>query len=523
MRSTAVLFAFATLFLSCSVQAQSVMLTPSPEGVTAEYRLAAPTTRVRFADTGIVRTDWAVGSPDLTLDAGSVTGEVAVDRMRLLIRPDSTEDGRGYISLTRLGDGYVLHAPSLTLQNQTLDLDFSLPEGWTTVPQGPFDGYIYLGPESAVTARPGGALHIATAAATPVISTLFDTFDVALGFFAEQFGPLPRSPILSVTRQGTGPSPFRGDVTDSGMISVRLNGDLADSDDRDILVTAGHVAFHETSHLWNGHLAVPAEGSPWLHEGGAEYLALVGAVSTGRIDEDEAREGLAQRLNDCRGAVADRPDVATRISSGSASYACGTVIQWFADMELRRGGEPSGVVAVWRDIIDRARQGRVEYSPADLTAAVGPSSAVMTLLEGAPETRWARVDTALKSLGVGWQNRPSSQSLITATLTHLNRQACPPGASRGFSLRDGYVELGNDATCGPLAGDIAVASVEGHDVLAEAAAMFASVQDRCSRREPVTVIQRTSNAVITVPCVAALTTPVAYDLTDTPSIGLPSV
>ena len=174
---------------------------------------------------------------------------------------------------------------------------------------------------------------------------------------------------------------------------------------------------------------------------------------------------------------------------------------------------------VWAGFIERARHGHTEYSPSDFRAQIGPTSAVVTLLDGAPATRWASIDAALTSLGVRWRNRPSSPTLIAATLRHLKAQACPGGAS--FTLRDGYIEMQNGADCGPLAGTFDVGSVEGLDPISATSTMFDAVQSRCAARDLIRVMRRGATEAITVPCAAGLATPVAYDLTETPPITLP--
>lgn len=505
---------------STAAFAQTVILTPSPEGLTAEYRLGAKTERMTFAQTETVRTDWSVITPGVSLTPSDVVSTTEIDRVVLQLRPDTTEDGRGYIALTRLGEGYALYAPALTVEGQTLQLEADLPEDWTLLPDGPFDGYVYLGPISAIERRETGAVRIASGAPRPVATaTLFETFDTALAFYTQTFGPLPRRPVMSVTQQGAGPVPFRGDVTDSGMISIRFHGDIGNALDADALAQVEHFAWHETTHLWNSHLARPVEGSPWLHEGGAEYLALIGSVSVGRLDQADALAALSQNLTDCRNAVADRPDILTRISAGAAVYSCGTIIQWLADMELRGGNEPKGIVSVWADFIDRARQGQANYGPDDLKTKLGRASVVFAMLEGPAESRWSDLETALARLNVRWVNQPSNSTLVTAALRHLKRQVCPGGLS--YSLRDGAVEMENGVDCGPLAGTVTLASVEGHDPLASSALMFEAVQQRCERRESLTVTLRGSATSIAITCAAGLVTPTAYALTEAPMIALP--
>lgn len=516
----ALIVASLPLALASPSNAQTVTLKPLSEGILAEYRLDRPVSRGTFADHGTVRTDWLVASPGVVLESGTVTSRTPVRRFTLTLRPDSTEDGRGYIALTRLGEGYVLYGPGLGLEGSTLSLKFRLPAGWIAQPRALANGYLYIGPKANVTTGYDDALHVAVPRlANPLTTAVLGAFDKALAFFTGYFGHLPQRPIMSVTTTGAGPMLFRGDVTDSGMISVRLH--QADNAGADTLALATRVAFHETSHLWNSHLARPAEGSPWLHEGGAEYLALVGLASTGGVSQAEALSALSQRLSDCRTALGARTNAAGQISEGPAVYDCGTVIQWLTDMEMRRRPDISaGVVSLWADLVSRARKGQPEYSPSDFLAYAGSSSAASIFLNGAPETRWTAIDAALAAAGVTWRNSPSSESLMVAALRHLNAQACPVGASRGVSWRDGYVELGNDPTCGPLAGDIPLASIQGHDVLNDTAAMFKAVQDGCADRQAIAVMRRGSSTAINVPCKASLATPVAYQLISAPLVAL---
>jgi len=521
LAASALLVAGLPFALASPSDAQTVILKPSSEGISAEYRLDRPVARVTFADQGIVRTDWLAASPGVALEPGSVTNRTPVKRFTLTVRPDSTEDERGYIALTRLGDGYVLYGPGLRSEGSKLFLKFRLPAGWTAQPRALANGYLYIGPKANVAAGYGDALHVAVPRpASPLTTAVLGAFDKALAFFTGYFGHLPERPIMSVTHAGAGPMLFRGDVTDSGMISVRLH--QADSSGADTLALATRVAFHETSHLWNSHLARPAEGSPWLHEGGAEYLALVGLASTGGISQAEALAALSQRLSDCRTALGERVNAAERISEGPAVYDCGTVIQWLTDMEMRRRPDTSaGVVHLWADLVSRARKGQPEYGPSDFLAIAGRSSAASIFFNGAPETRWAMIDAVLATAGVSWRSSPSSESLMVAALRHLNAQACPKGASSGMSWRDSHVELGNDPACGPLAGDVPLASIQGHDVLNDTAAMFKAVQEICAKRQTITIRRRGSSAAIGVPCRASLTAPVAYQLVSAPLIAVP--
>lgn len=504
-----------------STGAQTVTLRPSPEGVTAQYDLHGYSDRLVFTDQDTIRTEWSPTTADFAIHQDGLQGSRPLDGFSIELRPDITEDGRGYIALTRLGEGYVLHAPALQLEGESLRLEVDLPDDWTLLPGPTFSGYIYLGPVAAVSRGPTGGIRIGPGNSSDTEATLFDSFDPALQFFSRVFGPLPHVPSLAITRQGSGPIPFRGDVTDSGMISIRFHGDLGEPD-ADARLQIQHFAFHETSHLWNSHLAKPLDGPRWLHEGGAEYLALIAAVSTGRLTEAQARASLSQSLTDCSTALSDRPAARERVSSGPAVYSCGAVIQWLADLELRQDfGKPDGVVSVWAEWIERARHGQVQYGPDDFQAALSPTSAVLVLLDGPPELRWRDLEAAFSRLNVRWVNRPSNSSLLSAALRHVKRQVCAGGLS--YFVKAGSVEMENGRDCGALSGTVILTAIEGRDPVASSAAMFEAVQDRCAQRQPINVTVRGAAEGVTIPCDAELVTPTAYSVVDAPAIGLPVI
>lgn len=508
--------------LPAPARAQEVILTPAADGLTAEYRLTRPETRFVFADAGVARSDWTSRSADVVLDGAAVSAGAPVDRFSLLIRPDSTEDGRGYIALARVGEGYVLYGPALTGEGRALALTAQAPRGWVLTPADAGRGYVYFGPATALRRLPSGAAGIAAPDLSPALSeAVFGAFDQAVDFYAARFGPPPKPPALSVTVQGAGPMAFRGDVTDTELISARFHGDRWTEPGADDLAEVSAFAFHETAHLWNSHFARPAEGSPWLHEGGAEYMALVGAVTQGRMTEAEARDSLSGRLTGCRRAVGSRSPAAGRMASGSAVYNCGTLIQWLADMELRRVSRaPLSVFDIWKGLIDRAAAGRPDYGPEDFRAGLAPDSAVTLLLDGPAEGRWAAIDERLTGLGVRWENRPSRQDYIVAALSHLNGQACAAGSTTGFYLREGYVQLANAETCGPLSGDVPLATIEDLNPLEQPQAMFEAVQARCAANAPVRLARRGDGEALTVACGKPLAPPTVYAITEAPTLAL---
>ncbi|HBV12719.1 MAG TPA: hypothetical protein DEB60_06305 [Brevundimonas sp.] len=504
-----------SLFAITGASAQSVTLEGTPDGVEAHYRgqVASPFV---FADPGIDRSDW-----DLSGLQRNQTGASDAVGFILALRPDSTEAGRGYIALARVGEGYVVYGPALAGADATLSLAAGGPASWTAWPSTGADGYVYFGPTGYIQPRPGRTEIAAPDMPSKLRHTVFTAFADALAFYEGRFGPLPQSPTLVVTMQGAGPSTIRADVTDTGVISARLNGEAWRNPSEAALSEIDTVTFHETAHLWNSHFARPAEGSPWLHEGGAQYLALVAAVSTGHLTEAAARESLGSNLTDCRNRLGTRDNVSNRMVAGSAVYDCGVLVQWLADMELRQASSGAqGIVDRWAAMIDAARNGQALYNPQNFRSGLNEDSAVTLLFDGPAELRWKLIEARLIDLGVAWINRPSDEDYLAATLSRLNMENCAPGSSTGFYVRDGFIQMDNASTCGALSDDLEIGTVEGFDPLTESHAMFEAVQSQCAARGMVHVVRRNTTQVLSATCNTALAEPIAYALTQSPAISV---
>lgn len=515
--------AIAVVTLATHSQAQTVTLTPSLDGLIATYVLDAPFDRLVFAAPNTVRSDWSPLAQETVIDATGVYPGQAIKEFSVLIRPDSTEIDRGYIALTRLGDGYILYVPALAGDGMSFKLAADIPADWTMTPPSDVSGYVYVGPSAAVETLSGGGGLIAARDVSPVLhDTISAAFADATTFYRSRFGPVATTPTLALTTQGAGPASFRGDVTDTGVISARFNGETWAKPEDEALKDVVRFVFHETSHVWNSHSAKPREGSSWLHEGGAEYMAMVGAISTGHMTEADARDSLSGRLTGCRRAVGSRPDASDRIAGGSAAYDCGTIIQWIADMELRLASRGfRSILDVWSDLIRRASRGEVDYGPVDFRAGLAPTSAIGLILDGPGDDRWPDLERRLATFGVRWENRPSRHDYLVAALFHLNAINCAAGASSGFYVRDGgYIEMDNDRTCGALSGPVGLATIEGINPVAEPQAMFEAVLARCAQGLAVRMTQRTPGEAIDVPCTRPLSLPTAYAVTEAPALRL---
>lgn len=483
----------------------------TPEGVRVSYRLPAPMRSIRFADSGSNRETWSIATPGLTLSDGAVTGDQPFRAFQLDIAPDTAERDRVYMGLSRIGGGVVVYGPGLKLEGHDLELVLLAADGQTALPAAdPEDGYAYLGAVDQVTADARGAVAVGTGTPPELAEPLRQGFFDAMTFYGRGLArELPAPPALLVSVDSPGPAQFRGDVTDTGVTSVRFHGDAWRSSMEQVTTFVWHEAFH----LWNGRGARDGETDPWLHEGGADYASLVGAVSTGALSEQQGQVRLARWLNGCRTALGRRPFDPARLRTGAAPYDCGALVQWLVDLELRAAGR-GDVMSVWRALLEQSEG----YGVDRFRALLVPDSAAVALFEVPGAERWTMIEDRLSRLGVTLENRPGDEDLMAAALFHVAGRNCK--GSYGFINNPGELKL-DGADCGVLSGQPIIASVEGSAPQTDGRAMFAAVQARCAAGQPVrylTVDGRTLEAV----CDAPLEEPKVWTVTASPALAIPA-
>lgn len=488
-----------------------VTASSAADGMRVRYRLPRPVERFVFDDQDTVRERWSVATPGLTLADGAVTGETPFDAFEIRIAPDAAEVDRVYIGLSRVGAGQVLYGPGLKAADQPTVLAFDAGPGEAALPvENPVDGYAYLGPVGQITRDERAEIVTGANVSAELSEPLGGAFFNALAFYGGRLGRgLPYRPALIISVDSPGPALFRGDVTDTGVISVRFHGDAWRNNPDQVATFVWHEAFH----LWNSHsvVALDGESAPWLHEGGADYAALVGAVSTGAIDEDGGRARLAQRLNGCRRVLGVRPFDPARLQSGNGPYDCGVVIQWLADLELRRAGK-GDVFTLWAGMLDSPSG----YGVGTFRARLVPDSAVGVVLDGDGPGRWSNVEQRLATLGVTLENRPGDTDLMAAALFHVAGRNCK--GSYGFFNDPGALKLDGD-DCGALSGQPLIATVESFDPQAESRAMFAAVQARCAVGQPVRYLTR-DDRTLEATCDAPLVDPKVWAIASSPPLAV---
>mgnify|MGYP002714103082 FL=1 len=486
----------------------------SAEGVLVRYRLPAPVESFVFEDKDVIRTRWRVSTQGLTLQDGVVTGDAPFSSFELQIAPDAAEVDRIYVGLSRAGDGYVVYGPALRAEGQDTRLQFSGAASDAALPtENAIAGYAFVGPADHVGGDEHGVFVARPDLTADLAQPIRSAFVSSMAFYQARLGlDLPYRPAIVVSTDSPGPSGFRGDVTDTGVISVRFHGDSWRYDPDAV----APFVWHEVFHLWNGHSVVTRDGdtAPWLHEGGAEYAALAGAVSSGAMSEARARTALADRLNGCRRAIGVDDLDQSSLRSGGAVYDCGTLVQWLADLELRQAGA-GDVFSVWRDVLGAGRRNLQNgYGVADFEAALPTESAARSFLKEPGEGRWRRLQDRMARLGVRFVNAPGPNDLRVAALFHVAAANCQ--GSYGFYDEPGALKLDGDR-CGPLSGGPVIDAVEGFDPQQESAAMFDAVQKRCADKQPVRYLTR-EGAVLEAACDAPLETPQLWAVAEAPPL-----
>lgn len=494
-----------------------VTLRPSAEAVRVVIDLPVARDTVRFRDPAVPRDAWTIESPNIRWVGGALVGEAPIKRVVLSVRPDTTENGRGYLSAIRVGDGWQLHGPAFEVAQHPTRVVPSLAADWMQWPQRRLtQGYFYLGPRQQHRRQSSHELIAGASVPTPLRALADSALTAALRDHARRFGTtLKDRPAMIITQDGPpGSFSFRGDVTDGGVMSLRFARDFTLAASATTRADVWLFVAHEAAHLWNSHLAQADDAHPFLHEGGAEYAALQSVVAAGVLSQDALRSRLSDRLTECHRQIGVRDSLQRIMARGGAVYDCGTVLQWLGDLD---GGAAGGFESTWRALVANSQRQRRPYHLQEFRALQPAGSLAAQWFDVSPDLRWRTLNERLASRGVRWENAPSSQAYVVSALLHLARQVCARGSSIGFGLVNGKLRYDQEPGCGPIAHGPVIAAIEDVDPLKDGAELFARVEARCQSGAPVRVQTDSDGRSIELPCSAAPARPVAYRLTSMPS------
>jgi hypothetical protein len=374
---------------------------------------------------------------------------------------------------------------------------------------------VFIGPASHITQTEGAVIVAPPDAPRELHDAAAGEMRAAMRFYTQALGvSLPTEPVLVIAGGGEGQGQV-GDVTPGPFVSMRFYGSAWGPPTPESRAMLARFVSHEAFHFWNGSLAHHAQDAPtWLHEGGADYAALLSAHNTGALDEAGVRAALGEALTRCRDGLRQRGDVGMNsidFLPQQIRYPCGIVIQWAADLSMHRAN--GDVLDVWARMIaaSQSREGNT-YSLTDFTAAPGMSDAasvIALLTEQSGAARWSALTTALQGLGAEISSAPTPDTRRVAVLFHLLLQNCPGAENYGFYTDGGRVRLDTVAQCGALS-NVVLDSIEGGDPFAPSAETYTRVQAACAANRPV-VLTLQSGQRIDAQCTRPLDdAPTAY-------------
>jgi hypothetical protein len=304
---------------------------------------------------------------------------------------------------------------------------------------------------------------------------------------------LPVVPTVLMAYADTpGLSRYRGDVSAGWIMALRFEGHAWQERGPDDTYDIVHLIAHEGFHLWNGMMFNSRQitAQPWLHEGSAEYAALLALRTLGELSDEEFRDDLEGRINRCHAELGTEPLTEMAGKLDKAAYDCGVAVQWIADVAIRRrSGQSRDFFTLWHDLFAGAVGQHDQYSVEAFEQAVPPEArpALSLILDQPGAERWQALPRRLASLGIDLAppgEVTTDDALRHRALLHLLIQAC--GADHhSFVTEPGFLQLDTGPGCGTLAGDPSIASAEGHDLFRDMPGAFAAMAKKCGSGDPV--------------------------------------
>jgi len=482
-------------------------------GVHASFNLDHSVRRFEFSKVEVVRReDIEVLTPGVEWneDGTAVLSEHPFRRFEMQIKPAARERDAKYPAFFRVGLGGVLHGKALKAGvGWRTHLRVITERGDTRAPAGKaeIERSVFIGPTTYVTHGAGADFIASPDTPVPLRERVVKLVTTAQRMYAAHLQVAPATqPTVVMAQSGAGGG-FTGDVSSGPFISLRFYGEPQDqlSDANSYRLT--HFIMHEAFHLWNGELVSSRseDTASWLHEGSADYAALLTSLELGALDDAGMRAELGSALERCRQGLERQNNVGLnelKVLSSNVRYPCGIVIQWAASMSSAGAGR-GGFFDIWSRMIAvaMARTDR-EYTLGDFYASTGvdgktPPEAIRLITSERGPARWKELTTALATLGAEVTFSPTNDSRRQRMLFHLLEQACGPGP-RGF-YTESRIRLQTNKDCVLIPDNSILISVEGGDIAAVDEATYSAVQARCAAQEDVRILLE-GDRNVSIPC-----------------------
>jgi len=339
-----------------------------------DYKFAQAVTALKLKSIGEFRQqEWKVLTPGLKMQSGADFDVIAAKGkpFKSASVQIKTFDGwspKEYVSFNRFGDGgtaiYLGHLQGDVEQgkkNLTMRTDITLfglaKENVVAPPANRIEpgaerGYAYFGPAQVA---PAGAAKVLIDPQTPqwLRETILDTGAKVSAYYEKAYQRQLKDELLIMVSVANFESPGfsmkGGAILGQGQVSYRLEGKLLMTDHPKLREYATLNVAHEMAHIWQ--MAVSRGGmrgdqGPWIHEGGAEAMALDALLQTGIWSEESAGAYRAKQAAKCEtlGGAVDTYD---------GIYACGLVR--FDKLGI-------GIVPLWRSMMEATEAKGDAYS-----------------------------------------------------------------------------------------------------------------------------------------------------------------
>jgi len=208
------------------------------------------------------------------------------------------------------------------------------------------------------------------AAARTQLDALFPRL---MGLYAAELGALADKPMLFASNDAAHPGGGYGyqGGTLPGQVFVHLYGRHEAFGDAEFAERMNWFFAHEAAHLYQRYEQAADPGDAWMHEGGADAMAVLALQRLGLATPEAVDARLQAAIAECAPGIAVQAlHESHRVGAFRNFYACGMVMQIAVDAAARRASDGRcDLFCVWRAFHARVDAGE-KWGQAAFIAAV---------------------------------------------------------------------------------------------------------------------------------------------------------
>lgn len=196
--------------------------------------------------------------------------------------------------------------------------------------------HVYLG-NAALRALPGGVLVHEPMLDAAREQAIVDMLKTSLTRLRQVYGQGPQGPVavLPVTEDRPG---WHGDTDGHRMMRLQLDRDASRAGS---LLNLQQFVAHEAAHWWNAGVFRSDTRRAWLHEGHAEWVALLLTHQAGLRSAADVQHAVAQSIGRCQTIRDDTPAASLPPGRGAGmeAYECGLALWTLGHLQRAQAGE----------------------------------------------------------------------------------------------------------------------------------------------------------------------------------------